>query len=86
MILFGPMSSKKKENPNKEFPLCQSYIDTLISGCLEHGERFLKEFFSTTKNWDTIKNDRENPQFPQVKLTPQEKDMVDIILQNKQLI
>ena len=34
--------------PSVEFPILQSYVDVCISGCLEHGEAFAREFIRTT--------------------------------------
>ena len=37
--------------PSIEFPILQTYIDVCISGCLEHGEEFAREFLRTTFLW-----------------------------------
>jgi len=35
-----------------DFPICQSYVDTVISGCLEEGgEQFARDFIMSTENW-----------------------------------
>jgi len=37
---------------NPDFPICQSYVDTVISGCLqEGGEEFAVEFIKKTLGW-----------------------------------
>lgn len=37
--------------PSARFPILQSYIDVCLSGCLEHGVAFAREFISTTFLW-----------------------------------
>jgi hypothetical protein len=51
--------------PTPEYPILRTYIDTVLFGCLEHGEDFLKDFIQTTKSWDyPILEDRERPEYP----------------------
>lgn len=37
--------------PSEECPIAQSYVDVVLSGCLEVGEPFAAEFVRTTMNW-----------------------------------
>ncbi|MCH8888498.1 MAG: gamma-glutamylcyclotransferase [SAR324 cluster bacterium] len=37
--------------PSREYPILQSYIDVCLSGCLEFGEDFAREFLETTFEW-----------------------------------
>ena len=37
--------------PSLHFPIVQTYIDVCITGCLEHGELFAREFLRTTFLW-----------------------------------
>lgn len=37
--------------PDEYSPLMQSYLDTVLAGCLEHGEAFAREFLETTTGW-----------------------------------
>ena len=39
------------KTPTKEFPIAQSYVDTVIAGCLTHNKEFAKEFVKSTVNW-----------------------------------
>lgn len=43
---------KKPQPPTKESPLPQSYLDLVITGCLEWGEKFAEEFIKATKQWN----------------------------------
>ena len=46
--------------PSVEFPILQSYVDVCVSGCLEHGEEFAREFIRTTFLWSPYwLNERE---------------------------
>ena len=45
--------------PSREYPILQSYIDVCLSGCLEFGEDFAREFLETTFEWSQFRiNDR----------------------------
>lgn len=37
--------------PTSEHPIVQSYVDTILRGCLSISEEFAREFISTTKGW-----------------------------------
>ena len=54
---------KNLESPSKECPIAQSYIDVMLSGCLEIGEAFAEEFVTTTGWSPFMINDRANPQY-----------------------
>ena len=44
----------QKENlpPTEDYPIAQSYVDTILRGCLNvGGEEFAKEFIRSTKGW-----------------------------------
>jgi len=50
---------------NPEYPIFQSYLDVVITGCLEISEEFAIEFIKSTHGWngEHILKDRENPQY-----------------------
>ena len=52
--------------PNDEYPVHQTYVDTCLSGCLEHGGiHEAKAFVEHTKLWDHPRvNDRAMPKYP----------------------
>ena len=56
----NPQASKETH------PICQSYVDTCLSGCLEHKDRdFALQFIAQTAGWDGYwLNDRDNPLYP----------------------
>jgi hypothetical protein len=39
--------------PTREHPIVQSYIDTILRGCLTISDDFCREFIETTKGWTT---------------------------------
>lgn len=46
--------------PSADYPILQTYIDVCVSGCLEHGEAFAREFIATTFLWSPFwLNERE---------------------------
>jgi len=52
------------QKPSESLPIAQSYLDVIINGALAYGTDFVEMFFSTTKNWQHILNDRSNPRYP----------------------
>lgn len=42
---------KKPVTPTIDFPILQSYIDVILTGCLEFGEDFAVEFVRNTLGW-----------------------------------
>ena len=37
--------------PSVEYPILQTYVDVCLSGCLEYGDDFAREFIATTFLW-----------------------------------
>lgn len=54
------------EPANEAFPVHQTYIDTCIAGCIEHGgEQEAARFIAQTSLWEHPRvNDRAKPQYP----------------------
>lgn len=53
--------------PDAFYPVLQSYIDICVTGALEYGEDFAREFLETTFGWGPYwLNDRELPRRPWV--------------------
>lgn len=46
--------------PCRKFPIPQSYVDCILSGCLSYGEEFARYFVKSTHGWtiDAFLNDR----------------------------
>jgi hypothetical protein len=50
--------------PTAECPILQSYVDVVLTGCLEFGESFAVEFVRTTVAWEYAReNDRSSPRY-----------------------
>ena len=48
-----------------DYKIQQSYVDVIITGCLEYGEDFTQNFVKTTSGWDQPwLMDRESPTYP----------------------
>jgi gamma-glutamylcyclotransferase (GGCT)/AIG2-like uncharacterized protein YtfP len=54
-------------NPTVSSPIVQSYVDTVIAGCLEISEAFAKQFIEHTVGWHhPMENDRHQPKYARV--------------------
>lgn len=50
--------------PSHQYPLVQSYIDVILTGCLALGTDFVSEFIETTHGWGSDwLNDRTHPRY-----------------------
>ena len=51
-------------SPSPLYPIPQSYLDCILSGCLQYGSDFARIFLTTTKGWklddQVLLNDREH--------------------------
>ena len=53
--------------PHQECPIALSYLDVILSGCLEHGDAFTQDFLVLTRGWASpLLNDRQAPRYPRV--------------------
>lgn len=53
--------------PDHVCPIALSYVDVILSGCLEHGDDFAQDFLALTKGWQApLLNDRKQPRYPRV--------------------
>ena len=53
--------------PHQDSPITLSYLDVILSGCLEHGDAFTEDFLMLTKGWASpLLNDRQTPRYPRV--------------------
>lgn len=51
--------------PSVHYPILQTYVDVCVSGCLEHGEEFAREFIQSTFKWSPYwLNEREMARRP----------------------
>ena len=52
-------------HPEEANPIALSYVDVILSGCLEHGDAFALDFLALTKGWQSpLINDRPEPRYP----------------------
>ncbi|TFH91342.1 gamma-glutamylcyclotransferase family protein [Vibrio ouci] len=52
------------EPPCSLSPIMQTYVDTVLAGCLEISEQFAKEFVEHTIGWNfPLENDRHQPKY-----------------------
>ncbi len=59
-----------------------SYIDTILEGCLEYDKKFAEEFMETTYNWKKIVNDRGIPVYIQSVDNLINQDAIDELLED----
>ena len=81
--------NKKNEAANASYPICQSYVDTCLAGCLETGlGDFTLAFLRSTRGWeDAWINDRAAPRYPRAAaITQRSVSLIDDILQQADLL
>lgn len=68
--------------PTIESPIVQSYVDTVISGCLEVSENFAKHFIEHTVGWHhPMENDRNQPKYSRtVQINREHHAVIDSLL------
>lgn len=69
--------------PKQSHPVCQSYVDTCLSGCLEQAdESFARDFIEQTLGWDGYwLNDRQNPLYPRAaRVSEETQKQIDALL------
>lgn len=74
--------NNKQADIKASYRIIQSYVDVILSGCLEYGESFAIDFINTTHQWDQPWiNDRLSPIYPRaIKLSQKQKNLIDRIL------
>ena len=40
-----------RKNADKDYPICQTYVDTVLEGCIDFGEKFTDEWILSTAGW-----------------------------------
>ena len=57
--------TREPGRPSTTCPIIQSYIDVVLTGCLDVGYRFAEEFVRSTDGWDMPWiDDRGDPRYP----------------------
>ncbi|ETW96464.1 MAG: hypothetical protein ETSY1_26515 [Candidatus Entotheonella factor] len=68
--------------PSRQYPLVQSYIDVILTGCLAIGTDFATEFIETTLGWGPAwLNDRLHPRYQRAMATIPRAAEIDQLLQ-----
>jgi hypothetical protein len=81
--------NKLNESANPRYPICQTYVDTCLAGCLETGLiNFAVHFLQSTMGWDAgWINDRHAPRYPRAAVTSQHsQQLIDDILAQADLL
>ncbi|MDV7103562.1 gamma-glutamylcyclotransferase family protein [Vibrio sp. TH_r3] len=70
------------KNPTVHAPIVQSYVDTVLAGCLEISEDFAIHFIETTLGWQhPFENDRTQPKYQrQAGVTDEHRSVIDNLL------
>jgi hypothetical protein len=85
---------EQHQPPQEDCPIVQSYVDTIVRGCLEYGREFAVAFLQTTQGWTTTSmpphlqchshyvDDRHRPIYPRGDpvWSRQHADRVDALL------
>ncbi len=70
VVIEGPVYTyvvKEPEPPCHIQPIVQSYVDTVLAGCLRYSADFARSFVESTQGWHyPLINDRENPIYPRM--------------------
>lgn len=57
--------------PSKELPIAQSYVDVCLSGFLQFGVEFAREFVKESSHWQSLEDDRSDPKIYSKGYVPQ---------------
>lgn len=75
---------QEPQSVNEEYPLVQSYLDIVLSGCLQFGEAFAKNFIRTTQGWSEYwVNDRLEPRARKIIRNIELEGKIDILLKEE---
>jgi len=81
--------NKHNESANATYPICQTYVDTCLAGCLETGLiDFALHFLRSTAGWDAgWINDRHAPRYSRAATTSEHsRQRIDKILAEADLL
>lgn len=70
------------EPPCEISPIVQTYVDTVLAGCLEISEQFAKQFVDSTLGWHhPLENDRHAPKYGNLAgVTPEHHAHIDRLI------
>lgn len=74
-----------KDNPEPPCslsPIMQTYVDTVLAGCLEISDHFAKQFVKHTIGWHfPLENDRHQPKYGNLAgVTPEHHEAIDALV------
>ena len=79
--MFWAYVNNKEEFSTKEYPIIQSYIDVILTGCFEISEDFARKFIRTTYGWNSEWiNDRKDPRYPRAMKNVNEQSIDNILM------
>lgn len=61
MLQNEPSKEGAPKLPSKRLPIAQSYVDVCLSGFLEFGIEFAREFVKESSHWQSLEDDRSAP-------------------------
>jgi hypothetical protein len=73
-IAIDPKPSDEKH------PILQSYVDVVLTGFLDFGIDFAKEFINSTEGWNNLVNDRDNPRYSRFLEKLERKNEIDTLI------
>lgn len=87
VLLTDPIWVYVKVNPEPPCevqPIMQTYVDTVLAGCLSISDQFAKTFVETTEGWHhPFENDRHQPKYGNLAGVPDEHLMrIDLLIAN----
>lgn len=70
------------EPPCSLSPIMQTYVDTVLAGCLEISEQFAKQFVEQTVGWNfPLENDRHEPKYGNLAgVKPEHHNAIDALV------
>ena len=91
-VVWAYIINPKYSKPaSYKFPILQSYVDVILTGCNRISNKFMKDFINSTVGWENVNdkrytwvNDRENPyyNFKCNKLCHKTKNIDKLLKQN----
>ncbi len=70
--------------PCQQFPITQTYVDTVLAGCLSISHQFAEMFVATTTGWQyPYQNDRHAPKYGNLAgVYDTDRKQIDILIEN----
>ncbi len=74
--------TEQHQPPCSQSPIVQTYVDTVLSGCLEFSEAFARQFVEQTLGWQhPLDNDRHAPKYGNLAgVKPEQHGLIDQLI------